>query len=93
MRGMDQLQALPIWSISIVILFQADHKLMRFSSLDARQRQIGNANMENVQQLLSTFAIFPFSRRLGMTIDQVNALVSRARIEAVKPSLKAYFRL
>lgn len=54
---------------------------------------IGNANKENVQQTLRTLAVFPFTRRLGMTIGDVDLLVDRARADAVNPSLKAYFPL
>ncbi len=54
---------------------------------------IGNANKDNVQQALRTLAVFPFTRRLGMTMEEVDLLVDRARADAANPSLKAYFPL
>ncbi|KAL8855963.1 MAG: hypothetical protein Q9178_007413 [Gyalolechia marmorata] len=60
---------------------------------DARQRQIGQANRDNIQRLLSSFAIFPFTQRLGMPIDAVNDLVNRARADAANAALKPYFPL
>lgn len=60
---------------------------------DARQRRIGEANKENIRQLLSTLAIFPFTRRLGMSINAVNELVNRARADAANANLRPYFPL
>ncbi|KAL9600330.1 MAG: hypothetical protein Q9219_003280 [cf. Caloplaca sp. 3 TL-2023] len=60
---------------------------------DARQRRIGDANKENARQLLSTLAIFPFTRKLGMSINDVNDLVNRARADAANVGLKPYFPL
>ena len=60
---------------------------------DARQRRIGNAYKENVEQTLMTLALYPFIQRLGMTIEALNDLVTRAREDAANPSLKAYFPL
>lgn len=61
--------------------------------LDTRQRRIGAANEKNVEQLLSTLAVFPLTQRLGMSIDAVNDLVRRARIDAANAALKPYFPL
>lgn len=61
--------------------------------VDPRQRQIGRANEANTSQLLNALALFPFSRRLGMTIQEIDVLVARARADAVNPNLKAYFPL
>lgn len=33
--------------------------------LDARDKEIGAANRDNVQRMLGSFAIFPFIERLG----------------------------
>ena len=63
------------------------------SILDPRERQIGEANRDNVHHLLSNLAVYPFTERLGMSIDDVNALVDRARREAANPQLKPYFPL
>ena len=60
---------------------------------ESRQRRIGSINHGNVQQALSALALYPFTRRLGMTIDAVNDLVNRARADAANRSLKAYFPL
>ena len=46
-----------------------------------------------MNQALSTVALYPFTRRLGMTISDVNSLVTRARADAANPNLKAYFPL
>ncbi|KAA6414463.1 MAG: S-adenosyl-L-methionine-dependent methyltransferase [Lasallia pustulata] len=62
-------------------------------SNDPRERQIGEANRDNVHHLLSNLAVYPFTERLGMSIDDVNALVDRARREAANPQLKPYFPL
>ncbi|KAL8803693.1 MAG: hypothetical protein Q9182_003025 [Xanthomendoza sp. 2 TL-2023] len=61
--------------------------------LYARQRRIGQANKENIERLLAAFALFPFTRRLGMSIDAVNDLVNRARVDAANADLKPYFPL
>ncbi len=61
--------------------------------VDSRQQLIGNANKENIQQALRTLAIFPFTRRLGMTMEEADILVGRARTDAANTSLKAYFPL
>jgi hypothetical protein len=36
-----------------------------FKILDARDKEIGAANRDNVQRMLYSFAIFPFTERLG----------------------------
>lgn len=56
-------------------------------------REIGALNRENVHRLLSATAIYPFTQRLGMSRDEFEVLVARARQEADNPSLKAYFPL
>ncbi|KAK4694805.1 hypothetical protein P7C71_g2837, partial [Lecanoromycetidae sp. Uapishka_2] len=58
---------------------------------DARNRRIGTENRENIHQTLSTLAILPFTRQLGMTIQEVNRLIAGARRDAANPDLKAYF--
>ena len=63
------------------------------SSADPTQRRIGNENKENIQEALRTLALYPFTRRLGMPIEEVNTLVARARADAANPSLRAYFPL
>ena len=61
--------------------------------LDPKNRQIGEANLDNIHQALSTLAIFPFTSRLGMSIEAVRALVTSACVDAANPALKAYFPL
>ena len=61
--------------------------------IDPKERRIGNAEQENIRQTLTNLAIFPFTRRLGMTIEDVHALVAGACIDAANPDLKAYFPL
>ena len=74
-----------IWEIWVC--YHADF----LTSTDPRSRRIGDANRDNIQQALSNLAIFPFTRRLGMAIEDVRALVASACIDAANPGLKAYF--
>jgi hypothetical protein len=59
--------------------------------LDAREKEVGIANRENMSHLLSSLAIYPFTERLGMSITEVQVLLAQARREAQNPSFKAYF--
>ena len=61
--------------------------------IDERQRRIGNANRDTIHQTLRNLAIFPFTRRLGMRVEEVLELVSRASEDAANPDLKSYFPL
>ncbi|KAG9235803.1 UMTA methyltransferase [Amylocarpus encephaloides] len=60
---------------------------------DQRENAIGAANRENIQRMLFALAVYPFTERLGITIQDVQLLVAQARVEADNPSLKAYFPL
>lgn len=60
-------------------------------SLDAREKEVGTANRENMSHLLSSLAIYPFTERLGMSITEVQVLLAQARREAQTLELKAYF--
>ncbi len=60
---------------------------------DPRDREIGEMNRENVRRLLSSLALYPFTQRMGMTLEAFQALIAQARTEAADPSLKAYFPL
>ncbi|KAH8753397.1 UMTA methyltransferase [Hyaloscypha finlandica] len=64
-----------------------------FKILDAREYEIGAANRENVQRMLYSFAIFPFTERLGMSRPEAQVLIDQARAEADNPAYKAYFPL
>jgi hypothetical protein len=58
---------------------------------DAREKEVGVANRENMSHLLSSLAIYPFTERLGMPITEVQVLLAQARRDGQDPSLKAYF--
>ncbi|QSZ33890.1 hypothetical protein DSL72_005464 [Monilinia vaccinii-corymbosi] len=58
------------------------------SLTDPREHDIGTANRENVQQFLGSIAVYPFTERLGMSIQDVQLLVAQARREADDPALK-----
>lgn len=60
-------------------------------SLDAREKEVGTANRENMSHLLSSLAIYPFTERLGMSITEIQVLLAQARRDAQDPRLKAYF--
>jgi len=62
-------------------------------STEPRDYEIGAANRDNVQRMLSSLAIFPFTERLNMPIQDVHLLVAQARVEADNPAFKAYFPL
>lgn len=66
---------------------------LTLDSLDPKERRIGNAEQEQIRQALTSLAILPFTRRLGLTIEEVHALVAGACIDAANPELKAYFPL
>ncbi|EDN96420.1 hypothetical protein SS1G_01346 [Sclerotinia sclerotiorum 1980 UF-70] len=55
---------------------------------DPREYEIGTANRVNVQQFLSSIALYPFAERLEMPIQDVQLLVAQARVEADDPRLK-----
>lgn len=59
--------------------------------LDAREKEVGTANRENMSHLLSSLAIYPFTERLGMSITELQVLLAQARRDAQNPGLKAYF--
>lgn len=60
---------------------------------DPRMQNIGEMNRGNIQTLLSTLALYPFTQMLNMPLDQFEDLIARARQEADTASLKAYFPL
>ncbi|KAH8648765.1 hypothetical protein BGZ60DRAFT_474253 [Tricladium varicosporioides] len=62
-------------------------------SSDQRLSAIGAVHRESVQSFLSSMAIYPFTERLGMTIQDAHLLIAQARIEADNPAFKAYFPL
>ena len=61
--------------------------------IDPKARRIGNAEQEIIRQTLTNLAIFPFTKRLGLSIEEVLTLVAGACIDAANLDLKAYFPL
>lgn len=60
---------------------------------DPRDREIGEMNQENGRRLLCNLALYPFTQKLGMSLEAFRTLIAQARTEAADPSLKAYFPL
>lgn len=60
---------------------------------DIRDRAIGEANAENVQQLLYSLALYPMTQLQGMPMEEFEKLVEEARAEARDPSRKPYFEV
>ncbi|EPE10687.1 umta methyltransferase [Ophiostoma piceae UAMH 11346] len=60
---------------------------------DARMKQAGCINRENVQRTLSSQAMYLFTEKLRMPYDQAQVLIAQARLEADNPAFKAYFPL
>ncbi|KAG8350413.1 hypothetical protein FVEN_g11434 [Fusarium venenatum] len=58
-----------------------------------RDYEIGVSNKDNVSQLLSSLALYPFTQFLGMSFTDFQLLVAQARSEASNPAFKAYFPL
>ncbi|KAJ4006710.1 hypothetical protein NW752_010711 [Fusarium irregulare] len=56
-----------------------------------RDYEIGRSNNDNVSQLLSSLALYPFTQFLGMSFNDFQLLVAQARSEASNPAFKAYF--
>jgi hypothetical protein len=63
------------------------------SVLDPRMRAIGMLNQENVNKLLPSLALYPFTQTSRMPLQDFQELISQARQEAETASLKAYFPL
>ncbi|RDA95114.1 hypothetical protein CP533_2141 [Ophiocordyceps camponoti-saundersi (nom. inval.)] len=55
---------------------------------EAREQRIGTANSDNVAQLLYSLALYPLIQLKGMSQQELNSLVERARTEAGTQSLK-----
>ncbi|KAH8736012.1 S-adenosyl-L-methionine-dependent methyltransferase [Ilyonectria robusta] len=60
-------------------------------SNDPRDYNIGWANNENVNLMLYSLALYPFTQLLGMTLTDFQLLIAQARSEAGNPAFKAYF--
>ena len=65
----------------------------RLALAATRDREIGNRNKENVSQLLYSQVLYPFTERLGMSMQELLVLVAHARHEAADVTLKPYFPL
>ncbi|KAH8775734.1 UMTA methyltransferase [Hyaloscypha sp. PMI_1271] len=60
---------------------------------EPRDNEIGTTNRENIQRMLNSLAIFPFTERLNIPIQDVHLLIAQARVEADNPAFKAYLPL
>ncbi|KAG9504642.1 hypothetical protein J7337_004617 [Fusarium musae] len=49
------------------------------------------SNTDNVNELLYSLALYPFTQFLGMTFSDFQLLIAQARSEASNPAFKAYF--
>jgi len=67
--------------------------LSGWSSDDAEKRRLGEMNQPNVNALLGSLSLYPFTEFLGMPIEQWLVLIAHARREAENPAFKAYFPL
>ncbi|EWY96740.1 hypothetical protein FOYG_05336 [Fusarium oxysporum NRRL 32931] len=56
-----------------------------------RDYDIGRSNTDNVNQLLYSLALYPFTQFLGMSFSDFQLLIAQARSEASNPAFKAYF--
>ena len=63
------------------------------SILDPTQRQIGAMNLMNIDELLTSHALWPFTTLAGYNAQQVGWLAEEARREARDPSLRLYIPL
>ena len=54
---------------------------------------IGQENLDVMQGTFRSLSLLPLTRRLGMSITEVNQLFNEAKVEAISPGLKAYFPL
>ena len=60
-------------------------------AVDERNRRIGREMKENIHRTLKSLVLFPFTRRLNMTIQDIDQLVAGARRDASDSNLRAYF--
>jgi hypothetical protein len=60
---------------------------------DARQKAIGIRNRENLEEMLESHSILPFTQRLGWTAEQVGWMVAGAKQEMQDARLKLYLPL
>ncbi|KAF3942090.1 hypothetical protein ABW19_dt0204138 [Dactylella cylindrospora] len=58
-----------------------------------RDRDIGNFNVSNAKDMLNSMALWPFTERLGMPLEQFYVLLARARNEIDDLNLRPYFPL
>ncbi|QUC17286.1 uncharacterized protein UV8b_01527 [Ustilaginoidea virens] len=62
-------------------------------SSEARERDIGLANVENIPLLLRSLGLYPLTELKGMPVDEFDNLIGQAMAEAGDASYKAYFPL
>ncbi|RDL38861.1 Uncharacterized protein BP5553_03201 [Venustampulla echinocandica] len=72
-----------------------EHRMLQLHtcawSTDQRDNDIGAINRENVQRFLSSLAIYPFTERLGMAVQDAHLLIAQARLEADNPAFKVLY--
>lgn len=61
--------------------------------LDSREREIGERFSSCAKAALAGHMLVPFTEKLGMSVEDVNALVGRAQIEVDDIGLKPYLGL
>jgi len=59
-------------------------------SRDAKEREIGLENVRNIERMLDSLGTYPFCHVLGMKLEDVVALCSRAKQELRDNNLKLY---
>ncbi|KAK6354210.1 hypothetical protein TWF730_008622 [Orbilia blumenaviensis] len=62
-------------------------------SRDERDREIGNLNCSNAKDMINAMALWPFTERLEMSLEQFYVLIARARSEIDDLNLRPYFPL
>lgn len=63
------------------------------STTDLHQRNIGEANLSNMRDLIRSVALYPVTHRRLRTIDQFQRLVDAASAELGNLEAKPYIRL
>ncbi|EPS35435.1 hypothetical protein H072_11185 [Dactylellina haptotyla CBS 200.50] len=59
----------------------------------SRDREIGNLNANIAKELINCLALWPFTERHGMSLEQYYVLIARARNEIDDLTLRPYFPL
>ncbi|KAF3919357.1 hypothetical protein ABW21_db0204150 [Orbilia brochopaga] len=62
-------------------------------ALDERDRAIGNLNSDNAKHMINAMALWPFTERGEMSLEQFYVMIARARTEIDDLNLRPYFPL